>query len=157
MRVLTTGTVFNNISCLSHITKRQRPCKKRTRSQNSSICIWQRWRKNDSRCVFQDFWYKHQSRACFDLKDLFTFLSTQSLSIDRYKREDVGSIRFEFQTGSVHNISWIPGKINLPDFLTTKTSPLNDVFQLVMSTGKAPINYVSEYKYNSTEKNVGLL
>lgn len=60
------------------------------------------------------------SDVCVDSKDLFTSFSTQRNSIDRSIRPDVGSIRFEFQTGSLNHISWITGRINLPNVLTKK-------------------------------------
>ena len=59
-------------------------------------------------------------RLCVDSKDLFTSLSTQKNSIDKAIQGDVGCIRFEFQTGAVDMVSWIPGNINLADPLTEK-------------------------------------
>lgn len=44
-------------------------------------------------------------RLCVDSKDLFTYLCTRKNSIDKSIRGNIGSIRFEFQTGAVDKIS----------------------------------------------------
>lgn len=75
-------------------------------------------------------------RLCVDSKDLFTSLSTQKNSIDSSIRGDVGCIRFEFRTGTVEKISWIPGKVNLADPLTKKDSVLTEPLQLTLFTGR---------------------
>lgn len=69
----------------------------------------------------ETFRMKIPLRLFVDYKGLFTLLCTQRLSIERSIRGDVGSIRFEFQTGMVPNISWIPGKINTADGLSKRT------------------------------------
>lgn len=53
-------------------------------------------------------------KLCVDSRDLFTSLSTQRNSIDRSIRGDVACITYEFETGTVESISWIPGKITFP-------------------------------------------
>lgn len=94
-------------------------------------------------------------RIFVDSKDLFTPLSTQRLSIDRSIRGDVGFIRFEFQTGAVQSISWIPGKINLADVLTKKDSAISEMLHLCLLSGKLPIHYEDKGETKSTEKNLG--
>lgn len=44
-------------------------------------------------------------RLFVDSKDLFTSLSTQRSSIDKWIRGDVSCVRHEFQTGAVDRIS----------------------------------------------------
>lgn len=94
-------------------------------------------------------------RLCVDSKDLFTSLSTHRNSIDRSIRGDVSCIRFEFQTGAVDKISWVPGNVNLADPLTKKDSQLTDMLQLTLFSGKlcVDIDRVSETK--CCEKNLG--
>lgn len=59
-------------------------------------------------------------------------------------RGDVRSIRFEFQTGMVQNISWISGKINIGDVLTEMDNALNDTLHMSLETTKLPIYYDNE-------------
>jgi len=94
-------------------------------------------------------------RLCLDSKDLFTSLSTQRNSIDRSIRGDVSCIRFEFQTGNVERISWIPGKLNLADPLTKKDSPLTDMLQLSLFTGRLCLDLQDVAQTKSSEKNLG--
>lgn len=46
-----------------------------------------------------------KTQICVDSKDLFTSFSTQRNSIDRSMRNDVACIRFEFQVGSINQIT----------------------------------------------------
>lgn len=69
-------------------------------------------------------------RLCVNSKDLFTSVSSKRNSIDCSICGDVGCIQFEFKTGSVDQISWFPGEINLADALTKKDSQLADMLQL---------------------------
>lgn len=94
-------------------------------------------------------------RLCVDSKDLFTSLSTQRNSIDRSIRGDVGCIRFEFQTGAVDKISWIPGNLNLADPLTKKDSQLTDLLQLSLFSGKLAVDIEDSSESKSSEKNFG--
>lgn len=57
-------------------------------------------------------------QVCVDSKDLYSTLSTQRNSVDRSIRGDVGAVRFDFMTGLVDKITWIPGKANLADVLS---------------------------------------
>lgn len=93
--------------------------------------------------------------VCVDSKDLFTSLSTQRNSIDRSIRSDVACIRHEFQVGNVDEISWIPGKLNLADVLTKPDSPLTDMLQLTLFTGRLQVDYSEESETKSTENNYG--
>ena len=90
-----------------------------------------------------------------DSRDLFTSLSTQRNSIDRSIRSDVACIRYEFQVGSVDLITWVPGKLNLADVLTKPDSPLTDVLQLTLYTGRIQLDFQSVIETKSAEKNYG--
>lgn len=94
-------------------------------------------------------------RLCVDSKDLFTSLSTQRNSIDRSIRGDVGCIRYEFQTGAVEKISWIPGTTNLADPLTKKNSSLTDVLQLTLFSGRICTDFDAVSETKRSEKNFG--
>ena len=94
-------------------------------------------------------------RIAVDSKDLFTSLSTQRNSIDKSIRGDVSCIRFEFQTGAVDTISWIPGQANLADPLTKKDSCLTDALQLTLFTGRLRFNFEEIAETKSSEKNFG--
>lgn len=78
---------------------------------------------------------------CVDSKDLFTSMSTQRNSIERSIRGDVSCIRFELQVGSVSDITWIPGKINLVDPLTKPDSPITDSLQLPLFNVRLNLDY----------------
>lgn len=94
-------------------------------------------------------------RLCVDSKDLFTSLSTQRNSIDRAIRADVGCIRYEFQTGAVEKISWIPGNTNLADPLTKKDSSLTDTLRLTLFSGRLCMDFDAVSETKSSEKNFG--
>lgn len=72
-------------------------------------------------------------RLCVDSKDFFSSLSTQKLSIHKSIRGYVSSIRYEFQTGAVDKISWIPGTTNIADPLTKKDSCLTNALHSLCS------------------------
>lgn len=57
-------------------------------------------------------------------KDLFTTAFTQSQSLDKSIRRDVGVIHFEFGTKTVSEFVWIPGKLNIANAGTKFDSPL---------------------------------
>lgn len=67
-----------------------------------------------------------------DSKYLFTSLSTQKNSINRSNRADVNVIHFEFETGSVDEMVWTPGSVNLADPSTKRDNQLNDTLQLTL-------------------------
>ena len=94
-------------------------------------------------------------RIAVDSNDLFTSLSTQKNSIDKSIRGDVSCIRFEFQTGAVETISWIPGQANLADPLTKKDSCLTDALQLTLLTGRLCFNFEEIAESKCSEKNFG--
>lgn len=75
-------------------------------------------------------------RLFADSKDLFTSLPTQKNSIDRSIRDGFGSIRYEFQSGAVEEISWIPRSTILVDPPTKKVSSLTDVRQLTIFSSR---------------------
>ena len=86
---------------------------------------------------------------------MFASLSTQRVSIDRSIRGDVGCIRYEFQTGTVSEISWIPGRINLSDPLTKTDSNLSETLQSLLSNGKMIMDIKSEAESKSSEIELG--
>ena len=90
-----------------------------------------------------------------DSKDLFTSMSTQRNSIDRSIRGDVGCIRFEFQTGNIQNITWIPGKTNIADVLNNTDSFLTEALNLTIGTGKLSIDYTTNSETKCSERNLG--
>ena len=94
-------------------------------------------------------------RLAVDSKDLFTSLSTQKNSIDNLIRGDVSCIRFEFQTGAVDQISWIPGRINLADPLTKKDSSITGALQLTLFTGRLCMDFEEQAETKSSQKNLG--
>ena len=78
--------------------------------------------------------------VCTDSKDIFKTLSTQRNSVDRSIRSDVNVIRYDFETKQVNYIIWIPGATNLADPGTKPDSSLTSALQLLMFTGKIPID-----------------
>lgn len=147
------GSVFHNISWLSH--KSKRPIKSVPAAEILAASEGIHEGKMIASVYSEIFQMEISLRLFVDSKDLFTSLSSQRLSIDRSIRGDVGSIRFEFQTGSVENISWITGKINLADVLTKQDSALTDTLCLCLATCRIPIDYDKECESKSTEKNLG--
>lgn len=79
-------------------------------------------------------------QVCLDSKDLFTFLSTQKVSIDKSIRGDVGTIRYAFETHSVKKVSWIPDSTNLADVVTRKGSALTKSLVLALFSGRLAID-----------------
>lgn len=75
-------------------------------------------------------------QLCVDSKDLLSSLCTQRNAIDRSISGDVSCIWFEFQTGAIHKITWIPGEVNLADQLPKKDSVLSEAMQLAMFIGR---------------------
>lgn len=94
-------------------------------------------------------------RLTVDSKDIFSSLSTQMNSIIKSIRGDMSCLRYEFQTGAVNQVSWIPGQASLADPLTKKDSSLIDALQMTLFTGRLCFNLedVSETKHS--EKNFG--
>lgn len=89
-----------------------------------------------------------------DSKDLFTSLSTQRSSIDKYISADVNSILFELETYAVDKIVWIPNRLNLADTGTKRDNSLSDVLQLLLFTGKLQIDF-TEAEIRSTDRALG--
>ena len=147
------GSVLHNISWISH--KSKRPVKSVPAAEILAAAEGIDEGKMISGAYSEIFNMKVDLKIFVDSKDLFTSLSTQRLSIDRSIRGDVGSIRFEFQTGAVQSVSWIPGKINMADVLTKKDSALTDMLTLCLYTGKIPIDFENKAETKSTEKILG--
>lgn len=57
-------------------------------------------------------------------KELFTALYSPRNSIAISIRANVNFIVYEYETGNVNSIVWIPGKVNIPDAGTKTDSPL---------------------------------
>lgn len=89
-----------------------------------------------------------------DSKDLYSSLSTQRNSIDKSIRADVNVIRFEFETMAVNTMVWIPGKCNPADPGTKRDSPLAEVLQLMLFTGKIPLSF-EEIESTSSNRSLG--
>lgn len=71
-----------------------------------------------------------------DSKDLYTTLSTLRNATDRFIRADVNMVRFDFETGNIDEVVWIPGSVNPADPGTKLNSPLTTSLQLALCTGK---------------------
>lgn len=86
-----------------------------------------------------------------DSKGLFSPFSTKRNSIHGFIRGDGSSIIFEFETGAVDKISWVPGNTNLRTPFTKKDSQPNDLLQLTLITGilLVDLETVSESKISS--------
>lgn len=108
-----------------------------------------------SKAFSENFRVEVKLLICVDSKELFTYLSTQILSLDKSIRCDVVCIRFEFETGEVDRIIWIPGKVNIADLLKKKDSPLSEVLQLTLTTGRICVDLESTMQTKSSEKIFG--
>ena len=75
-----------------------------------------------------------------DSKDLYNSLSTQRNATDKSIRADVNVIRYEFETNSVNEMVWVPGRVNLADPGTKRDSQLTDALQLLLFTGRIPLD-----------------
>ena len=89
-----------------------------------------------------------------DSKDLYNSLSTQRNATDRSVRADVNVIRFDFETKAVDQLVWIPGRTNLADPGTKRDSTLSEALQLLLYTGKIPID-LSEAEVRSSNRPLG--
>lgn len=94
-------------------------------------------------------------RFAVDSRDLFTSLSTQKNSIDKSIRGDVSCVRYEFETGAVDKVSWIPGQSNLANPLTKMDSSLTDALQLTLFTGRLCFDFEKISETKLSEKNFG--
>lgn len=90
-----------------------------------------------------------------DSKDSFTTSSTKRNYIDRSSRGDVDAIPFEFVTGTVNKISWIPGQRNLADVFTKLDSPLTEFLELALFTSRLPIDLEKVKELKSSNKEYG--
>ncbi len=92
--------------------------------------------------AFEDFFgFKIQLSIAIDSKDLLTILLTRRLASDRSIRGDLGSIRFDFATKNISNMIWIRGNSNLADPGTKPNCQLTDTLQLLVASGKLPIDF----------------
>lgn len=119
------GSIYHSISWLSY--KSMLPTKRTTAAEILSAPEAIEEAKIITHSYKQMLQVNVNVQVCVDSKDLFTSLSTQPNSIDRSIRSDVALIRYEFQVGSVHKVTWIPGKLNLADVLTKPDSPPTEV------------------------------
>lgn len=147
------GSVFHPITWLSH--KSRRPIKSVPAAEILAASEAIDEAKAIAGVYSELFNMNIKVRLCVDSKDLFTSLSTQRLSVDRSIRGDVGVIRYEFQTGVVDRITWIPGKVNIADVLTKKDSALSETFILALASGYLPLEFKSQSESKYTEKNLG--
>lgn len=70
---------------------------------------------------------------------------------------DVRYNRYEFQTGTVNKVSWIPGRVNLSDPLTKPKSSLTESLLLLRSTGHLWCNIKSAAESASSGKKNGVV
>ena len=63
-------------------------------------------------------------------------------------------IRFDFETKAVDQLVWIPGRTNLADPGTKRDSALSEALQLLLYTGKIPID-LSEAEVRSSNRPLG--
>lgn len=94
-------------------------------------------------------------RLAVNSKDLLTSLSTQNNSIDKSMGGEFSCPRFEFQSGAVDRILWIPGQANISDPLTKKDSGLTDELQLTLYSGRLCFKFEDVAKTQFSEKNFG--
>jgi len=90
-------------------------------------------------------------RICVDSKDLWDSLTTCHEPTDKSVKSDVNVIRYEFETKHVSYMTWIPGRINPADVLTKKDSPMVDPLQLMLFSGKLPIDFSAGKTRDSTQ------
>lgn len=76
-----------------------------------------------------------------DSKDLYQTISTCRMATDRSIRGDVALVRYEFETRKASCMLWVPGKVNLSDFLTTRDRPPVNALQLDMFSDKLPFYF----------------
>ena len=89
-----------------------------------------------------------------DSKDLYNSLSTQRNATDRSVRADVNVIRFDFETKAVDEMVWIPGRTNLADPGTKRDSALAEALQILLLTGKIPLD-LTEAEVRSSDRPLG--
>lgn len=89
-----------------------------------------------------------------DSKDLYTSLSTRRNSVDKSIRADVNLIRFEYEMRTVDEFCWVPGAVNLADPGTKTDSPLCQSLQLLMHSGKIPID-LSRHEARRNDRSLG--
>lgn len=89
-----------------------------------------------------------------DSSDLLSSLYTEKSSADRSIRRDIASIQFEYQTGRIKKISWIPGKISLANIYTKMESGLIEALLLTIYEGKLHIDF-EDYFETKNSKNLG--
>ena len=119
------NAIYHTISWISH--KSRRPVKSVPAAKILAAAEGIDDGKMFSKAYSENMDMDLRMRLCVDSKDLFTSSSTKRNSIAQSIRSHVGCIRFEFKTGSVEYISWVPGKVNLADPLTKKDSQLTDM------------------------------
>lgn len=89
-----------------------------------------------------------------DSKDLYDSLSTCRGATDKSIRADVSLIRYEFETQKISRMIWIPGNVNPADALTKPDSPLRQTLQLLMFSGRIPIDF-STSQHRDSEQFLG--
>ncbi|PXF42688.1 hypothetical protein BWQ96_07574 [Gracilariopsis chorda] len=76
-----------------------------------------------------------------DLKDLYGTLTTCRNAVNRSMRGDVSVIRYEFETGNIESMLWIPGRLNCADPLTTNDTPMYGSLELMLYDGKISLEF----------------
>ena len=83
--------------------------------------------------------------------DLYTALSTQRQSVDCSIHGDVPLIRHEFELGTLSEMIWVPGSVNLADVGTKHTSPLREAAAICLHNGRLPLQYNTAKSRPSTQ------
>ncbi|PXF43473.1 hypothetical protein BWQ96_06766 [Gracilariopsis chorda] len=78
-----------------------------------------------------------------DSKDFFDIISTCRNASDHSIRADVSVIRYELETQNVNRKVWVPVNCNLANPLTKLNSPLNQALELLLFSGKLPLDPTS--------------
>lgn len=98
---------------------------------------------------------KELTTALCGFKRSIYFVTYSETEYSRSFRVDIGSIWFEFQTGTVHGISWIPRNINMDDVLTKVDSTTSDMCHLFLASGILQIDYKIQSESKSVKRIFG--
>lgn len=64
--------------------------------------------------------------------------------------EEIGFMRYDFETKKIFRMMWIKGTTNLSDPLTKRDSPLITSLQLLLHSAMIPINFDANLSSNSS-------
>lgn len=81
-------------------------------------------------------------------------MSSQRISVDRSIRADIAVLRHEFETGTIHEMVWVPGNINLADPGTKQHSPLATALQTTLADGVLCVDFAAA-EHRSPDRPLG--